>query len=334
MSASVVAPVVQHLHALQDNAHALPGAPVYAHSAHQLPLPCPATLQGNWSTEYTVKSSWWRQLFKLNGDSPEALDVKLHFPNIKMINWFDIIKEETGSQGNMVNWAVSRAVNITTHDAFLLAMRQPEQSLLKTLSANTTLASNKTALNLAAAYFHGAPMPDLSNPDQLLVVDVIRDGLLIDPSLRPASPSLPWLLKHEGALWGFVDWHGAIVLGGGVLVVVGYFIWQAIRRGLAMRWAARAALFHGGVLAVLVLLQLPACFWLPLVLAAACACCHTSSNCPGLHMVGAAHPCQLPHRPHPQPCSARQPAGASWNPRQRARSDWQQRATTCAPWRC
>ena len=82
---------------------------------------------------------------------------------------------------------MSRAVNITTHDAFLLAMQQPEQSLLKSLSANATLASNKTALDLAAAYFHGAPMPDLSNPDEVLVVDVIRDGVVIDSRLSIAS---------------------------------------------------------------------------------------------------------------------------------------------------
>ena len=66
-------------------------------------------MQAGWASEAEIKSSWWRQLFKINGDSGEAWDVSAHFPNIKMISWFDHVKVEGASKNNTVNWWAPRA---------------------------------------------------------------------------------------------------------------------------------------------------------------------------------------------------------------------------------
>jgi hypothetical protein len=61
-------------------------------------------MQSGWASEADIKSSWWRQLFKLNGDSDEAWDISARFRNIKMISWFDHAKVEGNSRNNTINW--------------------------------------------------------------------------------------------------------------------------------------------------------------------------------------------------------------------------------------
>jgi hypothetical protein len=41
------------------------------------------------------------------GDSQEALALPQHFPNIKIINWFDIRKAEAEAGGNSVDWSIT-----------------------------------------------------------------------------------------------------------------------------------------------------------------------------------------------------------------------------------
>ncbi len=65
---------------------------------------CAAQL--GWQDEYTIKSSWWQQVFALS-DSNSTLSLPQHFPNIKIINWFDYRTTEAEAGGNVVDWSVT-----------------------------------------------------------------------------------------------------------------------------------------------------------------------------------------------------------------------------------
>jgi hypothetical protein len=53
-----------------------------------------------------IKQAWWRQVFNISGDTPEAVDVALHFPKLKCITWFDHYKLE-GEQAEWIDWRIS-----------------------------------------------------------------------------------------------------------------------------------------------------------------------------------------------------------------------------------
>lgn len=59
------------------------------------------------ANELEIKQNWWSQVFNISGDTEQALDISVHFPKIKMINWFDIIKKETEAKGNIVDWRIT-----------------------------------------------------------------------------------------------------------------------------------------------------------------------------------------------------------------------------------
>ena len=50
--------------------------------------------------EVVIKQTWWRQVF-----STETFS---NFPQIKMINWFEVRKQETEIQNSVVNWAITQ----------------------------------------------------------------------------------------------------------------------------------------------------------------------------------------------------------------------------------
>ena len=47
------------------------------------------------------------QVFNTGADTTNALSVAAHFPNIKMIMWFDEQKVEKAAAGNTVDWRFS-----------------------------------------------------------------------------------------------------------------------------------------------------------------------------------------------------------------------------------
>ena len=65
------------------------------------------TTRHDGATERDIKSAWWHQVFAIEGDSPSALDTAVHFPMIKLINWFDIAKNESEAQNSLVDWRIS-----------------------------------------------------------------------------------------------------------------------------------------------------------------------------------------------------------------------------------
>ncbi|KAF6251906.1 glycoside hydrolase superfamily [Scenedesmus sp. NREL 46B-D3] len=57
-------------------------------------------------TELAIKSNWWRQVFGVTKTvlGPAIPEV---FPQIKLINWFDIRKPEGEAENNIVDWTIS-----------------------------------------------------------------------------------------------------------------------------------------------------------------------------------------------------------------------------------
>ena len=82
-----------------------------ADGVHNKPLSIPETAaffnphQGG-ATEFAIKEAWFRQLFNISGDTPEALDVALHFPKLKCVCWFDRYKLEP-EQRQWIDWRIS-----------------------------------------------------------------------------------------------------------------------------------------------------------------------------------------------------------------------------------
>ncbi len=58
-------------------------------------------------SEMDIKRSWWRQVYNISGDTDASLDISIHFPQIKIINWFDIIKNESEAGGAVIDWRIS-----------------------------------------------------------------------------------------------------------------------------------------------------------------------------------------------------------------------------------
>jgi len=79
---------------------------------HNKPMAIPETAafynteQGG-ESELAIKQAWWHQVFNFSVDTDNALNISAHFPKIKMINWFDIQKNEAQAKGNLVDWRIS-----------------------------------------------------------------------------------------------------------------------------------------------------------------------------------------------------------------------------------
>jgi len=57
--------------------------------------------------ELAIKRAWWRQVFNISGDRPEAVDVATRFPKLKCVNWFDHLKPEAEARGQWIDWRIS-----------------------------------------------------------------------------------------------------------------------------------------------------------------------------------------------------------------------------------
>ncbi|KAK9786491.1 hypothetical protein WJX73_000886 [Symbiochloris irregularis] len=65
----------------------------------------PSNPDGN--TNYQIKSAWWQQAYNTGKDTEEALSLAEHYPQLKMVLWFDEIKAEGSAGGNVVDWRFS-----------------------------------------------------------------------------------------------------------------------------------------------------------------------------------------------------------------------------------
>jgi len=97
------------------------------------------TQQGG-ADEFDIKQSWWRQIFKLNGDSSEALDVSAHFPKLKFINWFDEYKQESEARNSWIDWRIS--ANARVRSAFVRDVRALRNGRPYFLTADEALCVN------------------------------------------------------------------------------------------------------------------------------------------------------------------------------------------------
>lgn len=82
---------------------------------------CKVNIMNDWinpEQEFSVKSSWWDQVFSLSGDTStyEA------FPNIRIICWFNIRKKEAEVEGNTVDWTTF--TNKSIREAFIEKLGQ------------------------------------------------------------------------------------------------------------------------------------------------------------------------------------------------------------------
>ena len=57
------------------------------------------------------------QVFNIGGDSATALDVSIHMPNLRLVNWFDQKKTEPSALNDMVDWRFSDST--TVQNAFV-----------------------------------------------------------------------------------------------------------------------------------------------------------------------------------------------------------------------
>lgn len=84
---------------------------------HNKPMAVPETaafyntqLSGTGTGELAIKQAWWQQVFNVDGET----SIKERFPKIKMINWFEVLKEEAEVNNNIVDWRVTRDRDILT----------------------------------------------------------------------------------------------------------------------------------------------------------------------------------------------------------------------------
>jgi len=99
-----------------------------ADGVHQKPLTIPETAaffnpRQPGPDELSIKRSWWRQVFNISGDSPAAVDVAVHFPKMKCVNWFDHYKRESEAQGQWIDWRISASAPVRA--AFISEVRAP-----------------------------------------------------------------------------------------------------------------------------------------------------------------------------------------------------------------
>ena len=57
------------------------------------------------------------QLVNIGGDSPNALDISVLMPNLRLVAWFDQKKAESSAGNDMIDWKFS--ANTAVHDAFV-----------------------------------------------------------------------------------------------------------------------------------------------------------------------------------------------------------------------
>ncbi len=89
--------------------------------------------------ELNIKKTWWRQVYNISSDTDESLDISQHFPQIKMINWFDIQKIEAEAQGALIDWSISE--NHEIRAAFMQDLVREKNGKIYILSAEDFIKS-------------------------------------------------------------------------------------------------------------------------------------------------------------------------------------------------
>ena len=57
------------------------------------------------------------QLYNVNGDTTNALDISVAMPNLKLISWFDQNKTEATGSNDLIDWTVTN--NKAVHQGWL-----------------------------------------------------------------------------------------------------------------------------------------------------------------------------------------------------------------------
>lgn len=76
--------------------------------------PDPYWPPGQTTNEFEIKKLWLEQVYNIYGDNTNALDISVHFPRIKAINWFNQYKIEPEAQNSNVNWTVTSNASVRT----------------------------------------------------------------------------------------------------------------------------------------------------------------------------------------------------------------------------
>lgn len=132
--------------------------------------------------ELAIKQAWWRQVFNITGDTPDALDVALHFPKLKCVSWFDHYKLEP-EQNQWIDWRVSAYTPVRS--AFVDHVRAPRNGRPWFLTAQEFAGQQRpdcisdlslpTLLPLSGAVFLSLLIKAQTNCD--LVVNLLDQNL-------------------------------------------------------------------------------------------------------------------------------------------------------------
>jgi hypothetical protein len=102
-----------------------------ADGVHNKPLTIPETSafynpqQPAGAGEFLIKQAWWRQVFNISDENTSAVNIAVHLPKLKCINWFDHYKPEAEAQNQWIDWRIS--AHPVIREAFLEYLRTPWQ---------------------------------------------------------------------------------------------------------------------------------------------------------------------------------------------------------------
>ena len=102
-------------------------------------------------SELDIKKNWWMQVFDMDGmDSHIALSVSQHFPKIRLINWFDQLKNEPSTVNNsLIDWRIS--YNATIRNEFVQYLSY-FQDILYLSDFQTFMKSQNSQCGVNASY--------------------------------------------------------------------------------------------------------------------------------------------------------------------------------------
>jgi len=169
--------------------------------------------------EFLIKQAWWRQVFNAFEDNSNDLNIAVHFPKLKCINWFDHYKPEAEAQGQWIDWRIS--AHPALRESFVTHLRTPRQGRPYFLAAQEfdclARADCITADNMPRVLpLTGSVLVSLTAKAQTncdLVVDVLDDGF---------------------------QWHGGArmaVTGGTQTASIYLTLNQPLSDGLTYRWS-------------------------------------------------------------------------------------------------
>ncbi|KAK9837157.1 hypothetical protein WJX81_006857 [Elliptochloris bilobata] len=122
------------------------------------------------ATNIDIKRSWYTQLFNVNGDSPAALDLSVHYPMLQMVVYFDWLKPEDVANGTVVDWrGPSGAADVAAAFAHFSAQGNAASGGLPYWRQADSVSLASPACPAGAAHAPGAvppastPAPDITH---------------------------------------------------------------------------------------------------------------------------------------------------------------------------